>query len=147
MVKISTFSAFLLLAGTGQAAPFTITDLTDRSVGVFEGGKPVFVYNHGVMHREGVPLDRARSTYIHPLYGLDGEVLTDDFPKDHYHHRGLFWAWPHVKIGGHSADLWMLNRIEQRFGRWIRREATSQGAVLAVENGWYMDGMPVVRRK
>ena len=90
MVKISTFSAFLLLAGTGQAAPFTITDLTDRSVGVFEGGKPVFVYNHGVMHREGVPLDRARSTYIHPLYGLDGEVLTDDFPKDHYHNRARF---------------------------------------------------------
>ena len=114
---------------------------------MFEGGKPVFVYNHGVMHREGVPLDRARSTYIHPLYGLDGEVLTDDFPKDHYHHRGLFWAWPHVKIGGHSADLWMLNGIEQRFGRWIRREATSQGAVLAVENGWYMDGMPVVREE
>jgi sugar/nucleoside kinase (ribokinase family) len=32
---------------------------------------------------EGVPEDRRRSCYIHPIYGLDGQVLTDDFPKDH----------------------------------------------------------------
>jgi hypothetical protein len=34
-----------------------------------------------------------RANYIHPLYGLDGQVLTEDFPRDHLHHRGVFWAW------------------------------------------------------
>jgi AcrR family transcriptional regulator len=40
-----------------------------------------------------VPEKFRRSCYIHPLYGLDGEVMTEDFPVDHRHHRGVFWAW------------------------------------------------------
>lgn len=34
-----------------------------------------------------------RANYVHPLYDLDGNVLTEDFPEDHPHHRGIFWAW------------------------------------------------------
>ena len=62
----------------------------------------MLVYNHGVITDEKVPAKdarRSRACYIHPLWGLNGEVLTDDFPKDHYHHHGVFWAWPHVEIG------------------------------------------------
>ncbi len=103
-----------------------------------EGDRPVFVYNHGVQHKAGVPTDRARACYVHPVYGLDGEVLTDDFPEDHYHHRGLFWAWPHVRIGGQEYDLWMLRGIRQQFEGWEERTVTPAGAVLAVENGWYV---------
>ena len=40
-----------------------------------------------------------RAGYIHPLYSLDGAVLTEDFPEDHPHHRGVFWAWHQVFIG------------------------------------------------
>ena len=107
----------------------------------------MFVYNHGVMHQPGVPADRARSTYVHPLYGLDGEVLTDDFPKDHYHHRGLFWAWPHVRIGDQHYDLWMLKGIEQRFERWLAREADASGATLGVENGWFVGDRKVMQER
>lgn len=39
-----------------------------------------------------------RSNYIHPLYTLDGTVLTEDFPADHLHHRGIFWAWHQLYI-------------------------------------------------
>ena len=41
-----------------------------------------------------------RSDYIHPLYGLHGEVLTDDWVPDHPHHRGIYWAWPEVDWQG-----------------------------------------------
>src|SRR6266511_3501165 len=51
----------------------------DKSLGLWEGDRPVFVYNHGVLNKPGVPATHERSTYIHPIYGLDGEVLTDDF--------------------------------------------------------------------
>jgi beta-glucanase (GH16 family) len=108
---------------------------------------PVLVYNHRVMRKEGVPADRARSTYVHPLYGLDGEVLTDDFPKDHYHHRGLFWAWPHVGIGGKEYDLWMLKGVEQRFEKWVAREANGAGATLKMENGWFVKDKKVMREE
>ncbi len=130
----------------GLADPFRITNITDRSLALFEGERPVFVYNHGVIQPPaGLAPDRARSSYIHPLYGLDGEVLTDDFPADHPHHRGLFWSWPHVRIDGQHYDLWMLNGIEHQFNRWLARDVSSSNAVLGVENNWVIHGRPVMR--
>ncbi len=126
------------------AADFRFAPVGDKSLGLWEGDKPVFVYNHGVLTKAGVPADRARSTYIHPLYGLEGEVLTDDFPKDHYHHRGLFWAWPHVKVGGKEYDLWTLKGCEQRFEKWLVQKA-GDTAVLSVENSWHAGGQKIMR--
>jgi hypothetical protein len=140
----------LLLAGVSATAAepgFSFRELDARSLGLYDGGKPVLVYNHGVISRPGVPVDRARSTYVHPLYGLDGEVLSDDFPKDHYHHRGLFWGWPHVISAGKEYDLWMLKGIEQRFEKWLGREADAKGATLALENGWYVGDKKVMEEK
>jgi len=132
----------------GRPMPaFRFEHVTDKSLALSEGDRPVFVYNYGTMSKSGVPADRNRSSYIHPLYGLDGEVLTDDFPEDHYHHRGLFWAWPRVKIGNASSDLWMLKGIEQRFESWVERQANERGAKLVVENGWHLDGRKVVRER
>ncbi len=133
---------------TNAADSFHFTNVTDQSLALFEGRRPVFVYNHGVIQPPtGVPADRARSTYVHPLYGLDGEVLTDDFPKDHYHHRGLFWAWPHVRIGDQHYDLWMLKGIEQRFVRWLAQEARADGATLGVEDGWFVGNRKVLQEQ
>lgn len=127
-----------LLVGAGSlvGADFRFAEVTDKSLGVWEGEQPVLVYNYGVISPTNVPADRARSSYVHPLYGLDGEVLTDDFPKDHYHHRGLFWAWPHVKVDGQESDLWLLNGIRHRFDRWLKRETSPAAAIFAVENSW-----------
>ena len=51
----------------------------------------------------------SRSHYIHPLYGLDGELLTEEFPSDHPHHCGIFWAWHQVWIGDKRiGDAWSL---------------------------------------
>jgi hypothetical protein len=142
-------TAGLLLAGTHLlvSAPFRFAPVDDKSLGLWEGDQQVLVYNHGVITKPGVPADRARSTYIHPLYGLDGEALTDDFPKDHYHHRGLFWAWPHVKWGGKEYDLWMLKGVEQRFERWLARDASATNAVLTVENGWYVGDKKIMQER
>ena len=52
----------------------------------------------------------ARSNYFHPLYDLDGNALTEDFPKDHIHHRGIFWAWHQVRINGKSVQDQWVNR-------------------------------------
>lgn len=149
MKHVAPFLVALLLAifNVRAADSFRFTNITEKSLGLFEGSQPVFVYNHGVMQREGVPADRARSTYLHPIYGLDGEVLTDDFPKDHYHHRGLFWAWPHVRIGGGHYDLWALEGIEQRFERWLVRDTNPGQATLGVENGWFVGDRKVVREE
>lgn len=129
---------------SAAASPFRFTKIDDQSLGLWQGDQPVFIYNHGVIRKAGVPADRARSTYLHPLYGLDGEVLTDDFPRDHYHHRGLFWAWPHVKIDGREYDLWMLKGIQHQFERWLNQRAEPDAAVLGVQNGWYVGDRKVM---
>ena len=123
---------------------FRFTTNAPESLEIWEGAKPVLVYNHGLITKAGVPADRSRSSYIHPLYGLDGEVLTDDFPVDHYHHRGLFWAWPHVGIDGQEYDLWMLQGIRQQFERWLARRTSARDAILGVENGWYVGNQKVM---
>jgi hypothetical protein len=132
------------LNGQAAGAAFRFQEVDGKSLGIWEGEKPVLVYNYGIMHKSGVPEDRARSTYIHPLYGLDGEVLTDDFPKDHYHHRGIFWAWPHVRYRGKEYDLWMLKGVEQRFEKWLQREAKGDRAVLEIQNGWIANGKKIM---
>jgi hypothetical protein len=148
-MKLKILLALSLLAGSVPAAEpgLHFADVTTTSLGLWEGDRPVLVYNHGVIASSNAPADRARSSYVHPLYGLDGEVLTDDFPKDHYHHRGLFWAWPHVKIGESETDLWMLKGIRTQFEHWLRREVNNSTAVLGVQNGWFIGDRKVVEEQ
>ena len=77
----------------GAEPGFRLDSVNDTSLRLWEGDKPVLVYNHGLIAKPDVAGARARACYFHPVYGLDGEVLTDDFPKDHLYHRGMYWAW------------------------------------------------------
>ncbi len=129
------------------AADFRWKEISSASVGLWEAEMPVLVYNHGLITHPSVPAKdhrRSRACYVHPLYGLRGEVLTEDFPKDHYHHHGLFWAWPHIVIEGQEHDLWAGATIRQEFVRWLGRATGPVCAVLGVENGWYVGSKKVM---
>ena len=110
-----------------------------------ENGKPVLVFNHGLQLKDGVKEQFRRADYFHPIYNLDGAVITDDFPKDHFHHRGLFWGWPEVTVAGKTYYPWACAGMQQRFKRWLARETTHGSALLAVENGWFLGEHSVVR--
>ncbi|MDP6556199.1 MAG: PmoA family protein [Pirellulaceae bacterium] len=127
--------------------PFEYRETSETSLGLWEGERPVLVYNHGEVVNKDVPENdhrRKRACYIHPVWGLNGEVLTADFPKDHYHHHGIFWTWPHVGVGGQEYDLWMSRKIHQKFVRWIHRESGPLASVMAVENGWFVGDKQVM---
>jgi hypothetical protein len=53
---------------------------------------------------------QTRNAYIHPLHAPNGAVVTDDFPPDHLHQRGVFFAWTKTRImlGGRELrpDFW-----------------------------------------
>jgi hypothetical protein len=126
---------------------FSFADVSPQSIKLTEGDKPVLVYNHGTITNQSVPKNdgrRSRGCYIHPLWGLNGELLTDDFPADHYHHHGVFWTWPHVDVGGKSYDLWTNTGIRPEFVRWLGRDAGATAAVLGVENGWFVGAKKVM---
>jgi methane monooxygenase PmoA-like len=135
-------------AADGKNSPvFQIQDIDDKSLGVFDGKQPVFVYNHGVITKASVPESdhrRSRSCYIHPVYGIGGEVLTDDFPRDHYHHHGIFWTWPHVGVDGQEHNTWAGNTIRQEFVKRLDCRAGPVAAVLGIENGWFVGEKKVV---
>lgn len=144
-VVLGTASA--VSAEEKKGGAFRFQEVSANSLGLWEGDRPVLVYNHGLVKRDEVRGGRPRATYIHPLYGLDGEVLTDDFPADHTYHRGVYWAWPHVKIGEQEYDQWSLRSLPSEFRRWTARETSAEGATLGIENGWFVDGKQVVREQ
>ncbi len=90
-----------------------------------------------------------RSDYIHPLYGLNGEMLTRDWPDGgHPHHRGIFWAWPEVEYNGQRGDIYALQRV---FARPTGKIEYLNGPVYAqihAENRWiWEEEEPIVREQ
>ena len=127
-----------LLPLAGADSPFAFREVNDSTgLELSENGKPVFVYNYGMILARGFPEAMRRSSYLHPVYSPDGTVMTDDFNRDHPHHRGIFWAWEVVEVGGKTNDVWTVKGFRQDFVRWKARETGATGARLAVENGWY----------
>lgn len=138
-----------LLAASGALAAFSLED-NGTAVSIREGELPVLTYNYGVINAPAEVDPRyGRSGYIHPLWGLDGEVLSQDFPKDHPHHRGVFWSWPQCKIGDREIDPWDLRGARQVFSRWMVQDAQKNRAYLEVENAWILDyqAEPFVRER
>ena len=78
--------------------------IDDNRACFFEGLDSVLCYQIKPISMNG---QYERSNYIHPLYTLDGMVLTEDFPRDHPHHRGIFWAWHQLLVGNNRiGDGW-----------------------------------------
>lgn len=103
-----------------------------------EGKRQVLSYNYGIINPpKNAPSNRARSSYIHPLKGLDGETFTEDFPPDHYHHRGLFHAWPGTFLDGQRFDMWHILGLWTRYERTLVKEEGPVFALLTLQNGWY----------
>lgn len=125
-------------------SPFAFRDISAESIRLEEDGRPVYVYNFGLMTSASAPARYARCCYVHPLYTPDGTVVTDDFPRDHFHHRGLSWMWPVVIVDGKEHDLWAIRGIRHRFVKWLRRETSGDRALLRVENGWFTETRKVV---
>ncbi len=155
------------LLAAGLAAPLaarqhalTIRDGGVDGIEIREGSRPVLSYRYetvpvpaflksGLTDQQAESLRRyghPRSNYIHPLYGLDGVPLTDDWSKDHPHHRGIYWAWPEVGYKGELGDLHALQRV---FARPTGKRTASPGddhATIEAENEWRWDDVtPIVR--
>ena len=112
-------------------------DADNNAYTIMENDKPVLRYNFGeVVKPDDLVLPQfaderyyggTRGNYIHPIYSCDGDVLTDDFPADHPHHRGLWWSWPVTRWNSRVEDIWAVcdvrsypvavRRIETEIGR------------------------------
>lgn len=126
-----------------------VEDAERGTLMIVDGRADVLTYCFGDQLLEGLGAKHTRSCYIHPLFSLDGQVLTDDFPKDHLHHHGVFWTWPIVKTRGQDTQTWhpVTPSLRQHFARWLERKVKNGVSTLRVENVWKLDGKEVVAKE
>ncbi len=86
-------------------------EITEDENGILlaEDGRKVFFYQKAPKSYQG---KSERCNYIHPLYGINEQILTQDFPldthTDHLHQRGVYWAWHQIYIGTKRiGDAWI----------------------------------------
>jgi len=102
------FAGFIICPGNIMAQPLTAKDTLGKII-IREGDKEILHFQYQSKSYHG---EYERAGYVHPLYGLNGEVLTEDMPEDHPYHRGIFWAWHQVLLNGKKvADGWMSENI------------------------------------
>ena len=76
--RFAALVSIAMFALPAAHAEFTLQELPGGVV-VHEDGRPVLVYNTDfTTPPEGVDPKYRRSSYIHPLYNADGEVVTED---------------------------------------------------------------------
>lgn len=135
---------FLLAVPALAAAQITVVDHGDGRLELKDNGRTALVYNYGPQLKPGAPENRRRCCYVFPVFTPAGVSMLDDFPKDHYHHHGVFWAWPVVETPAGKYDLWMYRGIEHRFEKWLAQSVGPRKATLAAANAWVAGGRKVV---
>lgn len=149
---LAAVSGLCIAVSFAAGAEFAYED-DGTTLWITEGGERVLGYNHGTIEPENADAEfrerYRRSSYIHPLFGLDGDVLTEDFPDDHPHHRGVFWSWPGVHYGDQPVDVWHVEGVRQLFEEWVEREVRKESVFVHVRNGWQLTGEeePFVREE
>jgi hypothetical protein len=115
-----------------------------QGIWILENGEEVLFYQKVTKSIEGI---YPRANYIHPLYSLDGDTLTEDFPEDHLHQRGVYWAWHQLWIGDQwICDPWTTEnmvwdvidtktQIEQDMSVMLNTEVIWKSPVWRDENG------------
>jgi hypothetical protein len=151
-----------LAAAAGPLA--IVVDEPTQSYTITEGDLPVLTYRfgevplpagvkahqfakrdtpyNGAYFTDGSRYGGERSNYIYPLFGFQGEPLTADYPKDHLHHRSLWWSWCEVRYNGKIGDLWAVCKIRAFPVEIARRQAAAESAVLQAVNVWRYDDDP-----
>ena len=71
-------------------------------------GRNVLTYQAepGELPRPDIKPIFRRGGYIHPVFTPSGRVVTDDFPPDHFHHHGIWFAWTKTEFEGRHPDFW-----------------------------------------
>ncbi|MCZ7547478.1 MAG: PmoA family protein [Anaerolineae bacterium] len=110
-------------------------------------GRPLFRYTY----MPETPAVEAPKPYFHPLYTLDGDVVTLFRPHDHRWHHGLamtcahlsgenFWGggtYVHRRAGGQGPGYVVLDNIgRQAHQAWDQIDCTPDGVVLRERLLW-----------
>lgn len=135
------------LRSAQEDTPFTFKE-TAQGVELLENEKPVFFYQRQPKSLTG---EYNCNNYLHPLYSIEGDTLTEEFPEDHPYHRGIFWSWHQVFIDTQSiGDHWIMKNIAQEVSRLTTVQHDGK-AILKTKVNWtspsYMNQKPFIEEQ
>jgi hypothetical protein len=126
------FSLTLLTGPIACAQQFKSVKSTD-GIELLEGDKKVLFFQVKPKYADG---KYERAGYIHPLYSMQGNSITDDMPKDHPYHRGIFWAWHQFLLNDSSiGDGWVSQNISY-YPVKVEVEKNKKGASIESKMVW-----------
>jgi len=127
--------------------PFVFAE-DERGVMLRENGKAEFFYQREPRSRDS---QYVCSNYIHPLFSLSGDTLTEEFPEDHPYHRGIFWAWHQLYIGDQTVgDGWIMENFSQQvtgMNTEVRKEVARITAYVDWRSPLWQNGEPFVQEQ
>jgi len=126
--------------GVNEPAPDQLKEdgikITESDQGYLfqEGDSPVLFYQRAPKSFEGA---YTRNNYLHPLWTLDGEILTEDGPEDHLHQRGIFWTWHQTYAGEQRlGDAWACQDFTWDVQQSMIEDEPEGGKALSVKVLW-----------
>lgn len=136
-------------ASPGMMVKRAGTTLAFRPGDVSANPRPLMAYQAepGDFPRADIKPVFKRGGYLHPIATPSGKVVTDDFPPNHVHHHGVWWAWTSTVFDGRKPDFWNMGDGKGR----VEFESVDQTWSGAVHGGFrarhrYVDltsGQPV----
>lgn len=90
-------------------------------------GRNVLQYNHAVVPQANPVF--SRSGYLHPVWTPSGKTITNDSPKNHLHHHGIWSAWTSSEFEGRKSNFWESAAKEGRV-ECVKVEETTSGPVF-----------------
>jgi hypothetical protein len=138
-MKLKGAVVFILFAActacgtnSGDEKPF-LFEPGDHGVALSENGTPVFYYRKEPKTLTGTYVC---NHYIHPLFALNGDTLTEEFPPDHPYHRGIFWSWHQLYADSLSlGDDWVAEHVTHDVTA-VQTDIENGNATLDLEVQW-----------
>tara|TARA_R110001592_G_scaffold236638_3_gene495159 strand:+ start:61043 stop:61951 length:909 start_codon:yes stop_codon:yes gene_type:complete len=129
------FSAIFLFAEVPSATSQILTfEERDGGVLLLSDGKSRLFYQKETISQNG---EYPRANYLHPVFDTKGEIITEDFPKDHLHHRGIFWTWHQLWVDDlRIGDPWISDGIEWEVKKMKTKIHPNNSATIALKVIW-----------
>jgi hypothetical protein len=113
----SLFAAFLTAAVAGIAESQVVSIQREGTQYVFaSSSREIARYQAepGPLPRGDIKPEFHRGAYLHPIYTPSGRLITDDYPPNHIHHHGAWFAWTKTAFEDRAPDFWNMGAKKGR---------------------------------